>query len=150
MSHDWALGASLQLTGEADFWHPTGFPPLVAGPHQRAGRVAAVVGQRGDQPVGIGDAAAVGAGDGHLGFDDPHRQAALQAGQVGAVGQVGQDQGLRLDFARASSTAPVASTAARKAAASKARSSKISIVGAEYTVRAGQEPPDTSPDESPS
>ena len=49
-------------------------PPLVVEPDQGGGRVAAVVEQRGDQPVAVADPAAVGAGHGHVGLDDPHGQ----------------------------------------------------------------------------
>ena len=67
-------------------------PPLVIKPDQRRGRVAAVVSQRGDQPVGVAGAAAVSAGHRHVGLDDPHAQA-VQARQVGAVGQVAPGHG---------------------------------------------------------
>jgi hypothetical protein len=51
------------------------------------GRVAAVLEQGGDQPVAVVYPAAVWSGHGQLGFDDPHRQP-VQAGQVGAIGQM--------------------------------------------------------------
>jgi hypothetical protein len=60
-------------------------PAFVVEPDQGGGRVAAVVGQGGDQPVAVVHAAAVRAGHGQVGFDDSDRQA-VQTGQVGAVG----------------------------------------------------------------
>src|SRR5215471_18558732 len=68
-------------------------PPFVVEPDQGVGGEGAVVGQSGDEPVGAGDAGAVGAGHGDVRFDDPHVQP-VEARQVGAVGQVGQDQGI--------------------------------------------------------
>ena len=47
-------------------------PPLVVQADQGGSGIAAVVRQRGDQPVGVLDTAAVGAGDGQVRFDDPH------------------------------------------------------------------------------
>jgi hypothetical protein len=65
-------------------------PALVIKPDHGGGREPAVVHQRGDQPVGVPDPAAVGAGHRHAGLDDPDRQPA-QVRQVGAVRQVAQD-----------------------------------------------------------
>lgn len=62
-------------------------PALVREPDQGVGRVVPVVEQGGDQAVAVAAAAAVRAGHGQVGFDDPHCQP-VQAGQVGAVGQV--------------------------------------------------------------
>jgi len=62
-------------------------PLLVIQAEQGGGGIAAVVRQRGDQPVGVLDAAAVGAGHGQVRFDDPHLQA-VQVRAVGAVRQV--------------------------------------------------------------
>ena len=50
-------------------------PPLVIEADQAAGRVAVVVAQGGDQPVGAGAPACRG-GDGDAGVDDPYRHAA--------------------------------------------------------------------------
>ena len=68
-------------------------PSLVIEPDQGQRRVAAVVGQGGDQPVPVPVAAAVSAGDGHVGLDDPHGQA-VQVREVGAVRQMPQDAGM--------------------------------------------------------
>jgi hypothetical protein len=47
-------------------------PPFVVEPDQVQGGVAAGVQQRGDQPVPVSDATAVGAGHGYVRLDDPH------------------------------------------------------------------------------
>ena len=63
-------------------------PAFVVEADQRGRRVAAVAGQGGGRPVAAGVAGAVGAGDGDLGADDPHRQVA-DAGQKRAVIEAG-------------------------------------------------------------
>ncbi len=59
--------------------------------HEAVGGVAAGVQERGGQAVGALERAAVGAGDAHLGFDDPHRDAADDR-EVGGVGERLQDR----------------------------------------------------------
>ncbi len=49
-------------------------PALVVEPDHAGGREAAVVHQRGDEPVAVPDAAAVGAGHRQGGLDDPDVQ----------------------------------------------------------------------------
>ena len=64
-------------------------PPLVIEPDQGGRGVTARIGQGGDEPVVVTDAGLVGAGHHHVGLDDADIQA-IEAGQVGAVGQVAQ------------------------------------------------------------
>lgn len=81
-----------------------------------------MVGERVISRYWVSGPAAVGAGHGHVGVDDPHHQA-VQARRVGPVGQVLQHAGITGGLGRASSTAPVAWTSAKNAFASNARSS---------------------------
>ena len=97
-------------------------------PHQGGGGVTAVVGQCGDQPVGISDAGAVGASHHDFGLDDPHGQP-VQARQVRTVGQMLADLRAARGRARPSSIAPVRVMSAKNQPASKPRSSRTSMPG---------------------
>ena len=61
-------------------------PALVIQPDQLGRRVAAVIGQRGNEPVMVPDPGPVGAGDEQVRLDDPHREP-VQLRQVRAVVQ---------------------------------------------------------------